>query len=159
MGQSAAAIDDDNQPASSMKVGAICKEDAVTICADAKLADAAQTLAANRVDALVVIASAVQRPTAIGIITDREILHAALEHPGDFTNLRVIDILSRTPLVLNQDEDVDAAMRKLAAADVRFAPVLGTGGTLRGTVSRHELLSCSEGAPVRGQAKSTGPRR
>ncbi len=156
MRQAALTIDEVKEGSESMKIGSICNENVETVCAAAKLADAAQILAEKRVEVLVVIASAVQRPTAIGIITDRDILRAALEHPEHFKDLRVIDILSRTPLVLNQDEDVDSAIRKLAAANERFAPVIGTGGTLRGAISHQDLLSYSDGAPV--PAHSEGPQ-
>jgi len=129
-----------------MNVGEVCEENVVTVCAVDKLEDAALALTANRVDAVVVIAAAVTRPTAIGIISDRDILRVALEHPEGFLKLRVIDILPRSPVMLNQDEDIDSAIRKLAAGGVRFAPVIGTGGTLRGAISQRDLLSWSAGA-------------
>jgi CBS domain-containing protein len=124
-----------------MNVGAICNQNVMTLCADATLSDAAQLLCSRSVDAIVVIASAVPRPTAIGIITDRDIVRAMLDHGGKLAGLRVLDILSRRPLMLNQDEEVDSAMLKLRAADIRHAPVIGSGGTLRGAISREDLVN------------------
>jgi CBS domain-containing protein len=142
-----------------MKVGTICNENVVTICANAKLADAARLLAQSRADALVVIASPVQRPTAIGVLTDRDILRAALEHPTDFIDFRVVDILSRTPVMLNQDEEVDSAVLRLTAGDVRYAPVIGVGGTLRGAVSHQTLLRHTRADLVPSASDPTQARR
>jgi CBS domain-containing protein len=155
----AAAAGNLNDWSGAMKIGAICNEKVVTVGVAATLAEAGRSLAEHHVEALVVIASAVPRPTAIGIITDRDILRAAIEHPGDFTDLRVLDILSPTPLVLNQDEDVDAAIRKMAAARVRFAPVIGTGGTLRGAISQSELLGYSASGWTGAPSADPQPRR
>lgn len=124
-----------------MNVGSICNEDVMTICADATLSDAAHLLCDNRIDAIVVVASPVRRPTAIGIITDRDILRAMLEHSTGLAGLRVLDVLSRRPVVLNEDEEIGSAMLKLRASGLRYAPVTGAGGTLRGAISQHALLS------------------
>lgn len=139
MTQAARVVDPDER-SRPMKIGAICNQKVVTVCAAATLAEAGRSLAEHQVEALVVIASAVQRPTAIGIVTDRDIVRAAIEHPGDFTDLRVLDILSRTPLVLSQEEEAETALRRMDAAQVQFAPVVGAGGTLRGAVSARQLL-------------------
>lgn len=158
MSQAARVADPDEQHG-RMKIGAICNQKVVTVCAAATLAEAGRSLAEHQVEALVVIASAVQRPTAIGIVTDRDILRAAIDHPGDFTDLRVLDILSPTPLVLSQDEDAEAALRRMEAAKVHFAPVVGAGGTLRGAVSLRQLLSFGSGYYEYAAVTAPRPRK
>jgi CBS domain-containing protein len=124
-----------------MKVSAICRRDVATVTACTKLADAARLLCDGRVEALVAIASSVSQPTAIGVVTDRDILRAMLDRGGDLSGVNVVDILSRSPLVLNEDEEVQDAMAKLQSRNVQFAPVVGRGGTLCGAISQRDLLA------------------
>jgi CBS domain-containing protein len=123
------------------KIGAICNHAAITVCASATLAEAAHLLCDNRADAIVAVASAVERPTAVGVVTDRDILAALLANRNaDLWSLKVVSILARNPLVLDEQEDVYRGILKLLAKGVQYAPVVGTGGTLRGLVSLDVLL-------------------
>jgi CBS domain-containing protein len=123
-----------------MKVGKICDHDVVTVCADATLHEAARLLCENEVDAIVTIASPVPHPTAIGIITHRDILTAMLERGEDLLHLRVLDVLSRHPVVINEDEESETALLRMRSRHTRYAPVVGQGGTLLGAVSQFALL-------------------
>jgi CBS domain-containing protein len=123
-----------------MNVGAICRRNVTTVTACTKLADAARLLCDGRAEAIVAIASSVSQPTAIGVVTDRDILRAMLDLGGDLSGLNVVDILSRNPLVLNQDEEIQDAMAKLQARGIEYAPVVGPGGTLCGAISQRDLL-------------------
>ncbi len=124
-----------------MNIGSICNTEAATICANATLSKAAQLLSTGYADAVVVIASAVPRPTAIGIVTYRDI-HAVMSQTSDLDSVRILDVLDRNPLTLNEEEDIEGAMLKLRARGARYAPVIGRGGTLRGLVSLDRLLGC-----------------
>jgi CBS domain-containing protein len=112
-----------------------------TVTAHTTLVDAARLLCDSRVGAIVAIASCVSRPTAIGVVTDRDILRAMLDRSGDLDGLNVVDILSRQPLVLNEDETIQGAMAKLQSWGVEYAPVVGPGGTLCGAISQRDLLA------------------
>jgi CBS domain-containing protein len=124
----------------NMNVGNICRRDITTITVNTPLADAARALCEGRDEAIVAIASSVRQPTAVGVITDRDILRAMLERGGDLSGSRVVDILIRNPLVLSQDEGIEDAMSKLRACGVEHAPVVGPGGTLCGAISLREIL-------------------
>ncbi len=124
-----------------MKVGDICRRDVATVTAHMTLADAARLLCESSAEAIVAIASSASRPTAIGVVTDRDILRAMLDRGGDLSGLNVVDILSRQPLVLNEDESIQDAMAKLQSRNVEYAPVLGSGGTLCGAISQRDLLA------------------
>jgi CBS domain-containing protein len=123
-----------------MNIGNICRRDVTTITVNTPLAEAARTLCESSSEAMVAIASSVRQPTAVGILTDRDILRALLERGGDLSGARVVDILPRNPLVLSQDEGIEDAMSKLCACGVEHAPIIGPGGTLCGTISRREIL-------------------
>jgi len=122
-----------------MKVGDICSRDVTTVTAFTKLTDAARLLCDGGAEAIVAIASSVSQPTAIGILTDRDILRALLDRSGELSGLNVVDILSRRPTVLDQDEEIQDAMAKLQARGIEYAPVVGPGGTLWGVISKREL--------------------
>ena len=124
-----------------MNVGEICRREVTTVTAHMALADAARLLCDSGVEAVVAIAASVSRPTAIGVVTDRDILRAMLDRGGNLSGLNVVDILSRQPLVLNEDERIQDAMAKLQSRGVEYAPVVGPGGTLCGAISQRDLLT------------------
>jgi len=120
---------------------AICDREPATVCASATLNEVAQLLSNYHRDAIVAIASPVQRPTAVGIVTYLEILHA-LASGSDLKHLRVIDVLSRNPLILHEEEDIETAILKLRRRGLNHAPVVGPAGTLCGAISMDRLMGC-----------------
>ena len=124
-----------------MNVGQICTRQAVTICADAALSEAKRLMCENHVEAIVVIASAVERPTALGIFTDGDIARVELERPADVAQLPVSIVLSRNPLVFYQDDTLESAIQRLRVRRLRHALVMGSAGTLWGLISLDDLLS------------------
>ena len=124
-----------------MHIGTICDTDATTVSAGTDLSQAARLLSSGFADALVVVATPAQRPTAIGILTYREI-QKVLMGGDDLKSARVLDVLNPNPLVLHEEEDIDAAILKLRSRGARYAPVIGSGGTLWGLISLDRLLGC-----------------
>lgn len=124
-----------------MNVGDICRRDVATVTANATLLDAARLLCDSGAEAIVAIASSASRPTAIGVVTDRDILRALLDRDGDLSGLNVVDILSRRPLMLSEDDRIQDAMAKLQSRGVEYAPVVGPEGTLSGAISQRDLLA------------------
>ncbi len=124
-----------------MHIGTICDTDATTVSVNTALSDAARLLSTGYADALVVIASPARRPTAIGMLTYREI-QKALMRGDDLESVRVLDVLDADPLTLHAEEDIEAAIMKLRSRGARYAPVTGSGGTLWGAVSLDRLLGC-----------------
>jgi len=92
------------------------------------------------IDALVVIASPVTRPTALGIITQQDIARSDVRRAGDLSRLRMSDVLSRDPLVFDQNETIEGAIRTLRARNARYALVVGSGGAFCGLISLDSLL-------------------
>lgn len=124
----------------SKRLKAVCVRAVLTVCADATMADVSQLMHANDVQAVVVIASQVERPTVIGLVTKADIPRMESGPVPQLAPPRVSDVLSRNPLVLHEDETVQDAIRHLRARNARHAPVIGSGGTLCGLVSLDDLL-------------------
>jgi len=126
-----------------LTLGTICDRNPATVCASATLEEAARLLSNSYMDAIVAIASPVQRPTAVGIVTYRELLNS-LTRGNDLERAHVLDVLDRNPLVLHEEEDIETAILKLRCRGAKHAPVIGTGGTLRGAISMDRLQACRD---------------
>ena len=124
-----------------MNVRQVCNREPATVCVHATLSEAAQLLANSYSDAVVAIASPAQRPTAIGVITYREIVNA-IASGSVLERTRVLDVLDRNPLVIHEEEDIETAILKLRLRGAKHAPVIGAGGTLLGAISMDRLLAC-----------------
>ncbi len=124
-----------------MRVGDLCNRRAVTVSASATVREAAQLMCEERVGAVVVTATPAYGPVAIGMLTDRDIVCAQLDRAADLAQLRIGDIMTGDPLVLNADTPIEEAIRKLRNRHVRRAPVIGSRGELIGVISFDDLLA------------------
>jgi len=123
-----------------MKIGQVCSRPVVSIPAGATLAEVAVLMREHHVGAVVVTKVTSDRPIPVGMITDRDIVAAQLEHTADLSRLSAEDTMSRDPLVLNVDLSLEDAIQRLRARGVRRAPVITATGALAGLVSTDDLL-------------------
>ena len=124
----------------SVGIGQVCTRQVPTICASAGLIEAKQLMCESHVDAIVVVASEVIRPTTLGIITQQDISRAERERAAEISLLRVSDVLSRRPLVFNQDEAAESVIRHLRVRGLQHALVVGSGGAFLGLASLSSLI-------------------
>ena len=124
-----------------MNVGQECSRPAATVALSATLAEAAVLMRERNVGAVIVTQSPSDRPTAVGVITDRDIVRAQLDHTADLSSLRVEQAMSRDPLEINAQSDIGDAIRRMRARGVRRAPVISDNGTLIGVVSVDDLIA------------------
>jgi len=124
----------------AVNVGQVCTQRPVTICANAPLTEAKHVMCERGVDVIVVIASPVARPTALGIITQPDVARADMMRAANVSRLRVSDVLPRDPLVFDQNETIKSAVRHLRARNTRYALVIGSGGAFCGLLSLDSLL-------------------
>jgi CBS domain-containing protein len=124
-----------------MKVTDLCRREVVTISAAAPVVEAARLMCSQRVGAVIVTTSRADRAITVGVLTDRDIVCAQLAGARDLGELRVADVMTADPLVLNADDPIDEAIRRMRARGVRRAPVAGPGGVLTGVISFDDLLA------------------
>jgi len=124
-----------------MKVLDLCRRTVVSISGAAAVIDAARLMCTRSVGAVIVTASPADGPIAIGVLTDRDIVCAQLEGTRDLGELRVADVMTGDPLVLNEEDPIDEAIRRMRARGVRRAPVAGPGGVLTGVISFDDVLA------------------
>ena len=124
-----------------MNVGQICSRNVVSVPASASLDDAAKLMLDHHVGAVVVTKAPIDQPVPAGIITDRDIVRAQLERTSDLTRTCVRDVMTPDPLVLNEEDAIEDAIRKMRARGVRRAPVVTSHGLLAGVVSTDDLIA------------------
>ena len=124
-----------------MKVGEMCSRGVVTALESASLRDVAVLMAERHVGAIVIVSKAGAQPVPVGIITDRDIVRAQLEHVADLSRLRVADVMTKPPLTLTEGEQLEDAIEILRARSLRRAPVVNARGELVGFVSTDDLVA------------------
>jgi CBS domain-containing protein len=99
-----------------------------------------------------------------GILTDRDIAVRAVAENRDLTTALVDDVMSRDPVTIQEDEDVQAAARLMADRQVRRLPVVDHDGRLTGILAMADLAVDREtqdeaGKALEGVSEPARPRR
>jgi len=123
-----------------MKVGEMCSRGVVSVFESASLRDVAALMKERHVGAVVVITRFPATSQPVGIITDRDIVRAQLQHVADLSRLRVADVMTKSPVTLPDDEELEGAIATLRAHGVRRAPVVNARGDLVGFLSTDDLI-------------------
>jgi CBS domain-containing protein len=124
-----------------MNVGEVCTRRAISVSTSATLAEVATLMDREHVGAIIVTTGGAVRPRVAGIITDRDIMRAQLEHVADLSRLSAGDAMTVRPLMLEPQEPIDGAIAHLRARGVRRAPVVGPNDEPLGLVSVDDLLA------------------
>jgi CBS domain-containing protein len=141
-----------------MNVGTLCKRNAVTVRESDDLTAAAQLMREQHVGYLVVVEP---DPTAgafrpVGVLTDRDIVIGVVAKQVDPRSLRVGDLMSRQPVVADENSSIDVALAEMRRIGVRRLPIVGRGGQLVGVVSLDDILDTLAGelAAVSGSIRN-----
>jgi CBS domain-containing protein len=121
-------------------VGEICSRDLVTVRKQEPLATAARLMFENHVGCIVVVDDHGGDVFPAGIVTDRDVAHACARRTGDFEQLRVVDAMTKEPVIVRDDEPLASAIERMEARGVRRAPVLDRHGTLVGLLTMDDVL-------------------
>lgn len=121
-------------------VSEICARDLITVRKQEPLATAARLMFENHVGCVVVVDDHGGGVFPAGIVTDRDVAHAYARRPGDIEQLRVIDAMTKEPVVVRDDEPLAGAIERMEARGVRRAPVLDRHGTLVGLLTMDDVL-------------------
>jgi len=133
-----------------MNVRELCKREAVTVREFDELTDAAKLMREQHVGYLVVVEPVVSdrgyRP--VGVLTDRDIAIGVVARGVDPRSLRVGDLMSRKPVVVDESSSIEAALSEMRRIGVRRLPVVTDGGLLAGVISMDEALYTLSAAMV-----------
>jgi CBS domain-containing protein len=125
-----------------MDVMKLCRRSVVTIRPFEEVLAAAKLMREQHVGYLVVVEPLLGdeglRP--VGVLTDRDIVVRVLARDTDPRTLRVSDVMTRDPVVVQASDRLDDALRSMRLIGVRRIPVAGHRGLLVGVLSLDEVI-------------------
>ena len=120
-----------------MNVGRICTRLPETTDLDSSVLAAAQQMASQEVGTLVVTDGG-GRPE--GIVTDRDIVVRCLAEGLPPEDTKISEVMTRGPVTVWEDTDVEAALETMADQEVRRLVVLNDAERVVGIVSLDDFL-------------------
>jgi len=122
-----------------MNAGSVCKRGVVTVTPTDDLIAAAHVMREKHVGYLIVSDSS-PHGRVMGVLTDRDIVVAVLAQEVDARALKVGDVMTRDPLVIDEAQSIEAVLRHMREAGVRRVPVVDHSGALSGVLSIDDVL-------------------
>lgn len=123
-----------------MLAGELCSREVFLSRPGDALADAAREMRRRHIGALVVVEERGRAAKPVGIVTDRDIVCGQVARGADLFCLTVADVMSPEPITIDENDGVAEAIKRLALAGVRRAPVVNATGELVGIISFDDLL-------------------
>jgi CBS domain-containing protein len=124
-----------------MTVGEICNRDVVVAPKSEMVVDAAKRMRTSHVGDLVVVEIRNGRRVPVGIVTDRDIVIAAVAGDPDHINYLVVGEVMTPDLVTAREEDsIEAALGKMQEHGIRRLPIVDGAGTLVGILTLDDIL-------------------
>ncbi|MFO1402381.1 MAG: CBS domain-containing protein [Steroidobacteraceae bacterium] len=124
-----------------MDIGTICTRQPVSVPAHEPLSQVARLMHDRHIGAVIVTKRPLERVVPAGIITDRDVLRAQVERHADLAMLDAERVMTRDPLVLEEDTPLQEGIRRMRARGVRRAPVVDASGALIGIVSSDDIVA------------------
>lgn len=130
-----------------MDVGSLCKRNPVTVREFDELSSAARRMRDDHVGYLVVVephaTEGGERP--VGVLTDRDIVVGVVAKEVEMGSLRVGDLMTRKPAVVDDTASVQTALDQMRRIGVRRMPVVGRAGQLVGVLSLDDIIDALAG--------------
>jgi len=126
-----------------MNAGSVCKRGVVTVAPTDDLIAAAHVMREKHVGYLIVSeasAPADRSKRIVGVLTDRDIVVAVLAQEVDAHSLKVGDVMTRDPLLIDEAQSIESVLRHMREAGVRRVPVVDRSGALSGVLSIDDVL-------------------
>lgn len=126
-------------------VGNIMQRQIVRISADESLSTVEDIMTLGGVRHMPVVKGG----RLVGVVSERDLLRASLSNLTDFGNdqrraflhgVEIARVMSQPPIVIHQDEPVDAAARVMAERRIGCLPVVDADGALIGLVTETDVL-------------------
>lgn len=124
-----------------MNVGSICNRRVITASPLLDVQAAAELMRKEHVGLLVVVPENPHGPQPpVGVLTDRDIVVAVVAKRADPASLKVGDVMSIQPVLVEENETIDTALKFMRKSGVRRLPVVNTRREIVGVLSLDDLL-------------------
>jgi len=123
-----------------MNAGQLCSREVVIARRDTGLVEAARLMREHHVGSLVVVDERLPQRVPVGMITDRDIVIAAVAKEVDPSKLTVGEVMSAGALVVREQDGIVDALRVMREKGVRRLPVVTASGGLAGILAMDDIL-------------------
>ena len=123
-----------------MNAGSVCKRGVITVAPTDDLVTAAHLMREKHVGYLIVAETRGEERRIVGVLTDRDIVVAVLAQEVDARAVKVGDVMTRDPLLIDEAQSIEAVLRHMREAGVRRVPVVDRLGALTGVLSIDDVL-------------------
>lgn len=123
-----------------MNAGEICNREVVIAYREMGLTEAAKLMREHHVGSLVVVVERAKERVPVGILTDRDIVVAAVAKELDVRKLTVGDVMSGGVFVVREQDGLAEVLRAMREHGVRRVPVVTPSGALAGLLTIDDLL-------------------
>jgi CBS domain-containing protein len=124
-----------------MTVGDICNRDVVVAPKGEMVVDAAKRMRTSHVGDLVVVEIRNGRHVPVGIVTDRDIVIAAVAGDPEHINyLLVGEVMTPDLVTAVERESIETALKKMHEHGIRRLPIVDTTGALVGILTLDDIL-------------------
>lgn len=123
-----------------MKVGEICSRSVVYCTRETSCMEAAQLMRSHHVGALVVAEGINGNRSAVGVITDRDIVVEVVATGLDASVITVGDIMVGDLVTVGEEQEIFETVQTMRSKGVRRLPVVDARGGLIGIVALDDIL-------------------
>jgi|GEM_PF-112529 len=125
----------------AMTVGRYCKRAVISISANVKVAAAARRMLDEHVRFLVVYEEADDMRRPVGVLTDRDIVLQMAVREAISNAVTVADVMTRQPMVANEEDDVCELMQAMRLSGIHRVPVVDARGALSGILALDDVIT------------------
>ncbi|VVB98035.1 Inosine-5'-monophosphate dehydrogenase [uncultured archaeon] len=120
---------------SELKVGDVMTKNVIVIDKGSPLSDAAKMMRKHDVGSIVVV----DGKSAVGIITERDVIHKVIAAGKDVTKLKVDEVMSRPLRVVKPTAGIEDAAKAMKGNKVKRLPVINEKKELIGILSEGDI--------------------
>jgi CBS domain-containing protein len=124
-----------------MTVGDICNRNVVVVPKGEMIVDAAKRMRTAHVGDLIVVEIRDGRHVPVGIVTDRDIVIAAVAGDPEHINyLLVSEVMTPDLVTATEQDSIEAALKKMHEHGIRRLPIVDKTGALVGILTLDDVL-------------------
>lgn len=123
-----------------MNVGKACSRKPVIAKSGIDVIEAARLMRQHHVGTLIITEEHDGAATPVGIITDRDLVVEVLPRDMDLHRITLGEVMTGSPLLANEEDDLFETLEKMWLKGVRRVPVVDIRNNLIGVLSTDDVL-------------------